>query len=229
MANPDVSRVPWLRDEVILALDVVLRHNGNTFPADSAECKELSFILNTLPLIPLDKRPAVFRNANGMSFQLGKLARVLHGLKPTEYMGDVFCRVLEDYPDRNAILNVAAAIRKNIDFSKKIDPSYFRRACSFRDGHLLEGIHYFLEDRAKIEKDDHCEICGMFPDSLYSRNISSDAILEIHCLVAPQLLNERTSLNKKNVITVCPTCHKVLHALRPWITENTLSSVIQWK
>ena len=229
MSTKEICRVPWVRDEVILALAVVLRSQKNTYPVDSQECQELSRQLNALPIVPSDKRSSAFRNPNGMSFQLGKLARVVHKLKPVDYMGDLFGQVLIDYPITENLLNVASAILGNIDFSKEISTTYFRRTAVFKEGILLEGIHCYLENKSDAVLEDHCEICGMFPEAIYASGLSFNTILERHCLTPPEMLNRKTPLNKKNMLTVCPTCHKVLHEYRPWITPNNLSTVLQWK
>lgn len=229
MSTTEICRIPWIRDEIILAISVVYHANKNTFPVDSTECLELSRDLNALPIVPLSKRSATFRNPNGMSFQLGKLARVVHSLKPVEYMGDLFGRVLMDYPVLENLSKVASTIRNNIDFAKEIPAAYFQRSSVFKEGILLEGIHRYFEDKSTAELEDHCEICGMFPETIYASGISFSSILERHCLTPPEALSKKTPLNKKNMLTVCPTCHKVLHEYRPWITPSNLSTVLQWK
>lgn len=203
MSAAEMCHIPWVRDEVILALAVVFRSGKKTYPVDSFECQELSKQLNALPILPLDKRSATFRNPNGMSFQLGKLSRVILNLKPIEYMGDLFSQVLLEYPDRDKLLNIASAIVSNIEFANDISHEFFRKSAVFKEGILLEGIHCYLESKSNAELEDHCEICGMFPEAIYISGISF-TILEKHCLTPPELLSKKTPLNKKNMLTVCP-------------------------
>lgn len=229
MSTKEICRVPWVRDEVILAYAVVLRSEKKRFTEDSAECQCLSQTLNMLPIIPLEKRVPSFRNTAGIRSQLGKLASILYDGKIIGSNNNLFWDVLDDFADRTALLSIANSISQNIDFAADIPQMYFHRPTIFREGILLGGIHCYLENKSDAVLEDHCEICGMFPEAIYASGISFNTILERHCLTPPEMLNRKTPLNKKNMLTVCPTCHKVLHEYRPWITPNNLSTVLQWK
>ena len=222
-------RIPWIRDEVLLALSVVLHGHKNTYPVDSQECQELSRQLKALPIIPLDKRSANFRNATGMKIQLEKLDNLLYKGKISGHSNNLFATVINDFTNYEELFLVASAIRNNIDFAKEIPAVYFQRPSVFKEGILLEGIHCYFEDKSTADLEDHCEICGMFPETIYAAGISFSSILERHCLTSPEALSKKTPLNKRNMLTVCPTCHKVLHEYRPWITTSNLSTVLQWK
>ena len=228
MSAAEMCRIPWVRDEVILAYAVVLRSEKKCFTEDAAECQDLSKNLNLLPIIPFEKRVPGFRNAAGMRRQLGKLASILHDGKIIGSNNNLFWTVLDDFADRINLLSVADAISQNINFATSIPHKYFQNSAVFKEGILLEGIHCYLESKSNAELEDHCEICGMFPETVYASGISF-TILEKHCLTPPELLSKKTPLNKKNMLTVCPTCHKVLHGYRPWITQSNLSTVLQWK
>jgi len=229
MPTAETCRIPWVRDEVILAYAVVLRSERKRFTEDAIECQDLSRTLNMLPIIPFEKRVPSFRNAAGMRSQLGKLASILYDGKIIGSNNNLFWEVLDDFADRTELLSIATAISQNIVFAADIPSAYFQRPVVFKEGILLEGIHRYLENKSSSELENHCEICGMFPETIYSSGVSFDSILERHCLTPPDMLSKKTSLNKKNMLTVCPTCHKVLHEYRPWITPSNLSTVLQWK
>jgi 5-methylcytosine-specific restriction enzyme A len=71
MRNPD-----WIRDEVILALDLYIRANRQQLPAAHPEVIRLSELLNRLPIHPHAMRDETFRNPNGISMILGNFLGV---------------------------------------------------------------------------------------------------------------------------------------------------------
>ena len=66
MRNPD-----WVRDEVILAMDLYFRAGRKQLPAEHEEVVRLSALLNHLPIHPAGERDETFRNPNGISMILG--------------------------------------------------------------------------------------------------------------------------------------------------------------
>jgi hypothetical protein len=75
-----VSQVPahnpmWLRDELILALDLYLRYAGNPPPKGSAEIDELSETLNRLGRYLGIATEDRFRNVNGVYMKLMNFRR----------------------------------------------------------------------------------------------------------------------------------------------------------
>lgn len=60
----------FTRDEVILALDVLYSSEKDKVSADSDEIKELSMLLNRLPIHPIENRRADFRSTTGVARQI---------------------------------------------------------------------------------------------------------------------------------------------------------------
>ena len=148
MSTKEICRVPWVRDEVILALAVVLRSQKNTYPVDSPECQELSRQLNALPIVPSDKRVSSFRNTTGMKMQLEKLSSLLYSGKISGHTNNLFVTVLNDFKERKELLLVASSILNNTAFANEMPGIYFRRTAVFKEGILLEGIHCYLENKS---------------------------------------------------------------------------------
>lgn len=65
MANPD-----WIRDEVILALDVYLEDKSTASNKHHPKVQELSSFLNSLAIFPSTVKDSKFRNPNGVSMKL---------------------------------------------------------------------------------------------------------------------------------------------------------------
>lgn len=61
----------WLRDEILLCLDLYLNHNGNKIQKNDPKVAELSDILNKLPIVSNKVEYEKFRNENGVIMKLG--------------------------------------------------------------------------------------------------------------------------------------------------------------
>jgi 5-methylcytosine-specific restriction protein A len=71
MEHP-MSRPPWSRDEVVLALDLYLRNDRRVLNKTHPDVIELSRLLNAMP-INIDKRTEKYRNTAGISLKLANL------------------------------------------------------------------------------------------------------------------------------------------------------------
>jgi 5-methylcytosine-specific restriction protein A len=60
----------WLRDEIILCLDLYLNHNGNKIQKNDPKVAELSDTLNKLPIVSNKVEFEKFRNENGVYMKL---------------------------------------------------------------------------------------------------------------------------------------------------------------
>lgn len=63
-------RKRWIRDEVILGLDVLFNHGLRHFVPSDPAIMDLSRLLNRLPIIPVESRNNTFRNVAGVRWQL---------------------------------------------------------------------------------------------------------------------------------------------------------------
>ena len=66
------KRKNWTTDETLLALDLYLR--AGLAEDDDPEVIELSNLLQTLPIHPVDERLPNFRNPNGVALKLANIA-----------------------------------------------------------------------------------------------------------------------------------------------------------
>ncbi|MCK8495879.1 hypothetical protein M0L20_28695 [Spirosoma sp. RP8] len=71
MRNP-----AWQRDELILALDVYFRESYNKLGPTHPTIKELSYILNRLPIFSTELRNQTFRNPDGVYMKLGNFLAI---------------------------------------------------------------------------------------------------------------------------------------------------------
>jgi len=221
-----MASASFTRDEVILALDVLYSSENGRVTADSDEIKELSLLLNRLPIHPLENRRADFRSPTGITAQLMRFRlSCLSGIN-SQNVGGVFFRVAFEYEDRvNELHSIAKAIRKN----KEVFVSLFGSPLEdngFPEGILLGHLHNIIEQRdgAKLALNDHCEVCNSRPALCY-RNAGQ--LLQNHLVVAPILMDYSRKYRANSFLTVCPTCHAALHRYRPWLTKENCGDVLR--
>ena len=221
-----MASASFTRDEVILALDVLYSSENGRVTADSDEIKELSLLLNRLPIHPLENRRADFRSPTGITAQLMRFRlSCLSGING-QNVGGVFFLVSFEYEDRvNELHSIAKAIRKN----KEVFVSLFGSPLEdngFPEGILLGHLHNIIEQRdgAKLALNDHCEVCNSRPALCY-RNAGQ--LLQNHLVVAPILMDYSRKYRANSFLTVCPTCHAALHRYRPWLTKENCGDVLR--
>lgn len=93
-------------------------------------------------------------------------------------------------------------------------------------GVLLGHLHRVIETRdgAKVKLADHCEICKMKPTLYYQ---PCGELLQAHLDISPAELNGSKKYGAEKFITVCPTCHTVLHRIRPWRTRDNMEEILR--
>jgi 5-methylcytosine-specific restriction protein A len=104
---------PWVRDELILALDLYFRHRPDHISKTHPEVVALSEILNGLPLQPARPDARRFRNPNGVYMKLCNFLRFdpEYQGKGLEAGGKAEELVWKDFAgDRERLRQVAAAI-----------------------------------------------------------------------------------------------------------------------
>ena len=221
-----MASASFTRDEVILDLDVLFSSENGKVTADSDEIKELSLLLNRLPIHPTENRRADFRNNTGIARQLMLYRSSCNTGKQDPNVGALFFDVAFEYEDRASELHtIAEAIRKN----KEVFASLFGSPLEddgFPEGILLGHLHRIVEQRdgAKLATKDHCEICKSKPTLCY-RNAGQ--LLQNHLVVAPTFMTYSKKYRTDSFLTVCPTCHAALHRYRPWLTKENCGDVLR--
>ena len=92
-----MASASFTRDEVILALDVFYSSQKGRVTADSDEIKELSLLLNRLPIHPVENRRADFRSPAGITTQLIRFRSSCISGKKGQNVGELFFHVAFEY------------------------------------------------------------------------------------------------------------------------------------
>lgn len=221
-----MASASFTRDEVILALDVLYSAEKGRVSADSAEIKELSQLLNRLPIHPVENRRDDFRNPHGVAVQLMKFRSNCNTGKKDQHLGSMFFDVAFEYEDKLCELHsIAQAIRKNEAAFTSLSGVPLEDD-TFPEGLLLGHLHRIIERRAgaKLAMKDYCEVCNIRPTLCY---YNSGQLLQNHLVVAPTLMDYSKKYRADSFLTVCPTCHAALHRYRPWRTRENCGDILR--
>jgi len=224
MRNP-----AWTRDEIILGMDVYLR-NIRTRPitATNEDVLFLSRLLNELPIHPMEKRGAEFRNPAGVDLQIRSFKTLdpKYILKSSLNYGRLFKIVWNDFiHQRDYLHRVAMAIVAcqplPFDYCHRLD----LEEQSFFEGSILYQYHRYIEtnverlERLKKEVAGNgwlsCSVCGFDYEEAYGR--IGEGYMEFHFFCPPVEYANSMEIHDEDFGPVCSNCHRMLHRHRPWL------------
>jgi 5-methylcytosine-specific restriction protein A len=239
-SNPD-----WVRDELILALALYLRHRPNPPDKASREIRDLSALLSRLGrrLFAGQSLSETFRNANGVYMKLMNFRRLdpryttggrkglSRGAKAEE---DVWAEFASE-PRRCD--EAAAAIARELEHSPdEIPPLDFDDDFEEApEGRLLTRKHVARErnrklvDRKKrrVLRDTgrlECEVCGF--DFAIRYGERGRGFIECHHIKPVTTLAQDSVTYLRDLAVVCANCHRIIHRGKPWLTLLELGALL---
>lgn len=241
--SPPPTRNPnWVRDELILALDMYMQNPRSPPGKSSPEVRELSNQLNQLNAMLGRTGGQDFRNPNGvymkvMNFRrfdpsfasLGK-SGLRHGGAEEEDVWNEFAS------DPKQLAATAQAIRSALSQSAQIVVSAeFDDVEEAQEGRLLAVLHYRRERSRKLVKarikraieetgELRCEACDMSFSERYGE--WGDRFMEVHHTRPLHTLEEGRVTPLAELALVCSNCHRMIHRRRQWLTVAELVSII---
>ena len=234
MRNPD-----WVRDEIILAMDLYVRAGRKQLLPVHEEVVRLSQLLNRLPIHPVSVRDEDFRNPNGISMILGNFLGVdpQHDQPGLSRNNRLQASVWNEFIVSPSLLHqTAEAIQAAVtpqNLEEGADP--IDEDDVFPEGHILTRQHVHRErNRAAVvakvgqvlRRDGRlsCEACGF--DFLEFYGDLGRGFAECHHVVP---LAEAAFIRKTrlaDLAIVCANCHRMLHRSRPVLTVDSLKCLI---
>lgn len=234
---------PWSRDELILALDLYLRHRNHIPGKTSSEIAELSLLLNGMARQAGEGREATYRNLNGVYMKLMNFRRFDSDYTREGKVGLQRGNRLEEevwshYANDVALLNsVSQAIRTTIQGGElRGDLQTFEYGDEEAvEGGVLTALHTRRErnrrlvDRKKsqVRKRDgqlKCEACGFDFEETYGDR--GRGFIECHHVKPLYTLAEAQTTRLDDLVLLCSNCHRMVHASRPWLTVDDLRSTL---
>ena len=236
MAQP--GRNPtWVRDELILALDLYFRHRPLKISHDHPDVVALSELLKTLGvhLNPPDQKS--FRNPNSVYM---KLCNFLP-LDPS-YKGKGLSRggaedidVWNEFSnDPVGLTDTAIAIRASASngLSQVLAVGGEEE---FAEGRLLFRAHITRERNPALVKEAKkralkrhgkltCEVCGF--DFRMTYGGLGENYIECHHVIPVSQLVRGSKTSIKDIVLLCSNCHRMIHRRRPWLGISDLKMLL---
>jgi 5-methylcytosine-specific restriction protein A len=237
------TRLPWTRDELILACDLLRDNNWKWMSPKRPEVVELSALLNEMPIHPVDTRGPRFRSPDAVVLKMQNIATQHPDYKKTRTNGNALDReVLMDFLGHPDEMRAAAAAIKAGLRSGGIQDSYeaFPDVDDFEgfamEGRLLERRH-FVRERSKSLRErkikEHlkrnstlaCETCDFDFEAAYGAD-RGRGYIECHHVVPLHASSEKPN-STGDLILICSNCHRMIHRRNPWLEPDELRMLIR--
>jgi 5-methylcytosine-specific restriction protein A len=241
MAKPVILKNPtWVKDELILALDLYFRLEARDLSKSHPEIIALSELLNDLHVHPQDRKNRKFRNPTGVHMKLRNFIRFDNeraelGLERGGQMeGEVWN---EFSADRGKLRATAQAIKENYKFLHGavglIDEGNEEE--SFSEGKILSRVHRLRERNATIIKKKkeevfkdtgklECEVCNFDFSEQYGD--LGKGYAECHHTLPLSTLKGQSKTKLSDLAIVCANCHRMLHRSNHWLSVAELKEVV---
>jgi 5-methylcytosine-specific restriction protein A len=231
---------PWMRDELILALDLYFQVNPLHSSESHPEIEALSRLLNALPLHAERPDEVVFRNPNGVYMKLCNYLR----LDPT-YHGRGLSRggkqeeeIWKEFAgDRHRLHEIANAIRqgyrsiKSKDLSTEV-PSPDEE---FLEGRILTALHKRRERNPTVVRRKKatvlhqtgrlaCEACDFDFEVRYGQ--LGTGFAECQHRAPLSQLGGATRMTLDELAIICANCHRMIHRSRPMLSVDELRRLL---
>ena len=234
----------WLRDEILLAVDLYYQIDNGKIGFNHPDIIELSELLNKLPL-HIDRPDATrFRNPNGVAL---KLTNFLHldpehpgkGMNSHSKLDEVVFN--EFRQDKAKYHRIAQSIREaaeDPEIVKMIAPMEIGEDVPIiaKEGNVIYKLHRYLERNKTIvkKKKAHyfkkygrldCEVCGFEFVKRYGE--LGKGFIECHHRKPLHLINKSTTTTLADLALVCANCHRMLHISSNLVSVDELKERIQ--
>lgn len=242
----DVQRnAHWSRDELILALDLYIRHRKSPPAKGAAEIIELSQVLNALGTVLGQRESGTYRNENGVYMKLMNFRRLdpdytADGRKGLARGNKDEARVWEEFAaDPARLAEVAQFIRNGIiehkndvDLSGPDEPGIEEA----EEGRVATRVHRYRErDRRLVEAAKaqalkkhgrlFCIACNFDFSKRYGGECAG--IIDVHHTKPVHTLQPGEKTKLSDLALLCSNCHRVVHSRRKWLSVEQLRAVLR--
>jgi len=242
--NPD-----WLRDEIILAMNLYLQRRDRLPGKTSPEIASLSALLIEFHKILGTKGKSTLRNTNGVYMKLMNFRRLDPKFTNTGRIGlragnDLEAEVWDEFNKNPTRLHrVAEAISRAInELATKADSgtSTGNEEETTDDeegpeGRILTRMHRLRERNRKLvtKKKNRvlrqqgcleCEVCTFNFQDRYG--LHGAGFIECHHTKPLETLDPGSTTKLTDLALLCANCHRMIHARRPWLSLDQLRNLL---
>lgn len=237
------SNPAWSRDELILALDLYLRHRESLPSKYHQEVQELSVFLGKMGRALGITTAESFRNPNGVYMKLGNFRRwdpdyikdgktgLAKGNKDEEIVWSEFASATDK------LAAVVAAIRTGVNQDdghalQGFDEPEIQEAA---EGKVLTRLHRVRERSRKLVEDKKkqalakhgklaCEACGFDFKKRYGE--AGTGLIDVHHTRPLHTLEPGQKTRLQDLALLCANCHRVVHSSRHWLSLDQLRAAL---
>jgi len=233
----------WVRDELILALDLYLRHEGNP-PRSSPEIEGLSQTLNRLGRYLGIATEDRFRNVNGVYMKLMNFRRfdpafTEAGKRGLSRGGQAEEEVWDEFasdPERcHAVAQTMRQALADAQDGETIEDLAADGIEEAEEGRVVTALHRRYERNSALVQVKKrrvlaklgrlaCEACGFDFHERYGDR--GEGFIECHHARPVHALKpgEKTQVGELRLL--CSNCHRMVHAKRLWLTMEELLAIV---
>ena len=239
------SNPSWSRDELILALDLYLRHRDALPSKHHQEVQELSVFLGKMGRALGITTAASFRNPNGVYMKLGNFRRW-----DPEYTKDGKRGLAKGNKDEEVVWNefasspaklasLVSVIRNTVNLGEQLgsqlqqvdEPDIHEAA----EGKVVTRLHRARERSRKLVENKKkqalakygklvCEACGFDFKATYGS--AGEGLIDVHHIRPLHTLEPGQKTSLDDLALLCANCHRVVHASRHWLSLDELRTTM---
>ncbi|WP_433314985.1 HNH endonuclease [Micromonospora chersina] len=234
-------RFDWTGDEIVLACALVQENGWRTVAQEDPRALELSELLQTPAIHPLEGRGPNFRSPAGVERKTGDIVSRLpdYAGRPTNgnHLDGEVLRNFFDHPDEMRALAAAirAALANSDETPPPMVPDLDLADLSIEEGGVLLRAHLRRERSPKLRRDKiadaksrgqaiACEACGF--DFFRTYGPRGLDYIECHHRL-PLHVSGKTRNRMEDLALICSNCHRMIHRMAPWLTVEELGTLVQ--
>lgn len=240
------SNPAWSRDELILALDLYLRHRESLPSKHHPEVLELSQFLGKMGQALGITSSTSFRNPNGVYMKLGNFRRW-----DPDYIKDGKTGLAKGNKDEEVVWNefasapkklaaIVSTIRSTVNADEQLghqlrgmdEPEIHEAA----EGKVLTRLHRVRERSRKLVENKKkealtkhgklaCEACGF--DFRQRYGTAGLGLIDVHHIRPLHTLESGQKTRLADLALLCANCHRVVHATRHWLSIEELKAALE--
>jgi len=225
----------WLRDEVILALDLYRREGRSPPPAAIAEVSE------QLRGIPIERHlvaRSTFRNLSSVRLKVANFVALdpdatTAGMRRGSQLD---AKVFQEFwPEPSWLAETADAIRANLTALSPVDADAYDDIEDAPEGRILTRVHRVRERNAKLRRKKkaltmektgrlECEVCDFDFSAAYGER--GRGFIECHHMVPLRDLKPGARTRLEDLALLCANCHRMIHVRSPWLSLSQLREIL---
>ncbi|MCV4342250.1 HNH endonuclease [Pseudomonas capsici] len=234
---------PWSRDELILALELYLKHQNEIPNQNHPDVTALSSLLTVLGRANGFGHSETFRNTNGVVMKLANfrhwdpvyVERGQTGLSRGNKDERVVWEEFAIFPEK--LSATADSIRKlancpNMRSEANIPDEDWVVEAS--EGRILTRAHRYRERNKQIVLSKkkqalknfeslQCEACGF--DFEQSYGLLGKGLIDVHHTKPLHTLRPGDKTKLEDLALLCANCHRLVHSQRPWLSVEKVKTL----